>query len=136
MSNGLMKVVNGRYSGEIQSMRMNFSFYLQEIESFDRRSEKSPSHKVIARAPAGHYCQVGVAWQLQIKTGNSAGKMMFSLTLNDPEFGDDPIYVSAFPSGQDGWEMVIDRKRGAANANASPSSLPEGVEHDGAIAGM
>lgn len=131
MSNGKLKVVNGKYVGEIQSMRMNFSFYLQEVESFDRRSEKSPSHKIIAKAPAGHYCQVGVAWLLQIKTGNSAGKQMFSLTLNDPEFGDDPVYVSAFPSG-DGWELVIDRKRGSSvsSSPSNDSSLPEG-EHQG-----
>lgn len=124
MANGFIKVVEGRYSGEVRTMRMAFNFYLQEIDVRTRRSDDSPSHKVIAKAPAGHWCDVGVAWCRKINNGPSSGKIMFSLCLNDPDFGDDPVYLNAFPVGND-WEIVVERKRTRTTA-AQQEGSPEG----------
>lgn len=110
MSNGQMKLVDGYFRGDIRTMRIYFSFYLEPIRN--RKSEGSPDFEVIAKAPLGHSCNVGTAWEKQIKRGEAMGQSMFQFQLNDPDFGDDPLYFNAFPS-EDGYQIRFERKRGA-----------------------
>lgn len=113
MSNGTMKVNNGRFVGQIVTMAICLNFAL---EPQGRNSDKSPGYKVMAKAPAGHTFQAGVAWEYEIKRGEKIGQSMFSLTLEDPAFGDKPIYFSAFPQG-DGYKITLGRARSTQQAS-------------------
>ena len=123
MSNGFIKVANGRFYGEIRTMRVFLPFRLEP--NSEARGESSPSHIVEAKSPMGHIFQAGVAWQRTIQRGDSVGKTMFSITIQDPEFGDQPLNFSAFPGGPDGQlTLSLDRKRNVQTA--SPKGEQEG----------
>ena len=109
MSNGIMKNVNGTFRGEVRTMRLCFSYHLEPI--LGQRADKAPNFKVIARSPMGHDCQVGVCWEHTINKGEKVGQSMFSLSLTDPDFGDEPVSLSAFPTS-DGYALTVERKRG------------------------
>lgn len=112
MSNGIMKNIDGTFKGEIRTMKLCLSFYLQPI--LGKKSQSSPDYDVIARSPLGHTCQVGVAWERTMKRGDNVGQSMFSFQLSDPDFGDSEIYFNAFPSN-DGYSITFERKRGQSS---------------------
>lgn len=122
MSNGTMKVNNGRYEGEIRTMRIFLKFFLEKNQAATR-SDKAPSHLIIAKAPAGHLFQAGVAWERSITKGEHSGLTMFSMQLEDPEFGDKPIYLSVFPQGHGGeYAITLERSRQQSVATDGPAS--------------
>lgn len=128
MSNGTMKVNNGRFEGEIRTMKIFLRFFLEKNKG--ARSDKAPSHTIIARAPAGHLFQAGVAWERGINRGESAGLTMLSLQLDDPEFGDKPIYFTAFPDGVGGeYNIVLERKRQESVANGDGAAASADLPH-------
>lgn len=108
MSNGNMKVHDGKYSGDIRTRSIHLNFWLEK--SLSMPSHKSPTHTIWAKSPLGHSYQAGVAWERTIQRGDSTGQSMVSLVLDDPDFGDKPISFSAFPS-KDGLEIKLERTR-------------------------
>lgn len=128
MSHGTMKINNGRYEGEIRTMRIFLKFYLEKNRA--ARSDKAPTHTIIAKSPAGHMFQAGIAWERGINRGDHAGLTMLSLQLDDPEFGDKPIYFSVFPDGHGGdYSIQLERKKQesvvANGEGAAGSDLPQ-----------
>lgn len=116
MSHGTMKLEGNVFKGVIRTMRINLTFRLEKIQI--RRSENAPDYNIVGRAPAGHAFQAGVAWERTMKRGDNVGQSMFSLSLEDPEFGDQPVYLSAFPNGQGGYDLTLERKRGEQVSSA------------------
>lgn len=119
MSNGSMKVNNGRFEGEIRTMRIFLRFFLERNAAAN--SDKSPTHIIMAKAPAGHLFQAGIAWERTMRRGHNVGQSMFSLMLDDPEFSDKPVNFSAFPDNQGGYKITLERKRD----NDQPASPKE-----------
>lgn len=115
MSNGTMKIVNGVLQGEVRTMRLNFRFQLIPLASTERGSDKAPTHRIDARSPLGHICQVGVAWERVINKGRTSGLNMYTLQLDDPEFGPETIYLNAFPGYHEDWQLTLERKRADGN---------------------
>ena len=113
MSHGVLALRNEKFIGEVRTYSMALDFQLEPIEN--RRSEKSPSYKIVARSPKGHYFDAGVCWEMEIGRGNSAGQKMFTLTFDDPAFGDKPINFTAFPYGLDTWDMNLSRAKPETN---------------------
>lgn len=108
MSNGTMKLVDDILRGEIRTLRISQSFWLEVIKG--QKSDKAPDYKIMAKSPLGHTCEIGAAWERTMQRGNSIGQSMFSLSLTDPSFGDEAINFSAFPNN-DGYEITFERKR-------------------------
>jgi uncharacterized protein (DUF736 family) len=111
MSNGKIKFSNDRTKliGQSTAWTMNIGFWLELNR--DRRSYKSPSHVVMAKAPAGHCVQVGVAWEYTIRTGNTSGLPMYSIQIDDPTLTPEPVVFSAFPNHHEEWAITVERKR-------------------------
>lgn len=107
MSNGTMKVNDGKFSGQILTRSIHLNFWL---EKQDQITAQSPTHKIMAKAPAGYVYQSGVAWERAIKRGDAVGQTMISLLIEDPDYGDKAVYFSAFPS-RDGWDIKLERNR-------------------------
>jgi uncharacterized protein (DUF736 family) len=109
MSNGKMKVSNDRVTGFFTCYALALNFWLEK--NTNRFSDKAPHFVVMGRAPAGHSFQAGVAWEYIIKSGKSVGEIMYSITLDDPAFGEKPINLTAYPSAMGEWDVSIERKR-------------------------
>ncbi len=125
MSNGNMKVVNSRYEGEVRTMRIFLRFFLERNPKAGA-SEKTPTHLIQAKSPMGHIFQAGVAWERSITRGDNAGETMFSIMLEDPEFGDAPIYLTAFPGQNGEYSLSLERKRQETPSHAAQSpDLPQ-----------
>jgi uncharacterized protein (DUF736 family) len=131
MNNGVLKLVNNRLQGSIRTYKIGLDFWLEKNpHAF---SEASPQYLVMTRAPAGHTCQIGASWEKTIKKGKSIGQLMYSITLEDPAFGEDPVYLSAFPAQNNTglWEISVERKRQNAGATVEQGANVNGSEIPG-----
>jgi hypothetical protein len=123
MSHGKILRSNGRYTGEISTVKVFCSFYMEPNP--EARGKKSPTHIMKTKGPTGREAPAGVVWANKIKSGESVGQDMFSILL-DEEYGEN-MRFSAFPSGQpDQW--VIQRER--TRQDAQPAAAPD-HSHDG-----
>lgn len=140
MSNGFIKQVQDRnmndvLSGEIRTMRHFVKFWLEK--NTKSSGDKAPTHIIRCTSPHhGQAFDVGVAWERSINRGASIGGVMFSLSFSDPEFGDDPIYATAFPDGPGLWSISLERKRRAepGKEGQAGDGGAGGTAHAGAMA--
>lgn len=114
MSNGILKQTTtsaGKdvLAGELATFRHFIRFWLDR--NIGAMSDKAPTHIIRCVAPHGQAVNIGVAWERSISRGASAGGVMFSLSFSDPEFGEEPIYASAFPEVPGTWGVQLERKR-------------------------
>lgn len=110
MSQGEMNKHNetGRIEGRIITRSLNEKFFLEP--NADKGSAKAPDFLIFGKAPAGHVYKAGLAYRRDIKRGDMAGRECFYLVFNDPDFGENPIAVSAYPNNAMGWDLTVERK--------------------------
>lgn len=112
MAKGQIKLENGALVGEVRTYSVALKFRLEAAEG---RSEKAPTHRIIGRAPAGHAFEAGVAWEKNIKNGESRGQTCFALQFDDPAFGAEPVHFNAWPDNKDGgWYIEAERQKRAS----------------------
>lgn len=92
--------------GDIKTRRINENFKL--VPNTHPVGEKPASHIIIARAPAGHEFEAGLAWRYNIERGAMRGQKGFNLLFNDPDYGA-PFWVGAFPTSANAWDLTIRR---------------------------
>lgn len=110
MAKGQIKLENGSLTGEIRTYAVCVKFKLETATN--RSSDKSPSHRIIGRAPAGHAFEAGVAWEKEIRNGESKGQTCFMLQFDDPAFGAEPVYFNAWPDNKiGGWYIEAERQK-------------------------
>ncbi|MBU0799659.1 MAG: DUF736 domain-containing protein [Alphaproteobacteria bacterium] len=90
--------------GQIRTRRLNETFQL--MINTHPVGQKPASHIIIARAPAGHDFEAGLAWKYKIERGQMAGQHGFNLLFNDPDYGK-PFWVSAFPVAANQWDLSV-----------------------------
>lgn len=63
----------------------------------------------MGKSPLGHPYQAGLGYQYQINKGDMSGREGFNLFFNDPDFGKDGLWFSAFPNSTMGWDLSLRR---------------------------
>lgn len=109
MKNGIIKLVNDRLQGTIRTLSLAVNVWLEPNK--EARSDKAPKFLVMARAPDGVGCQIGVAFEHTVNKGSTSGLPMYQITLEDPSLSETPLHFSAFPNLHQEWVVQIERKR-------------------------
>lgn len=110
MAKGIIEVKDGTLRGEVRTYAVALKFKLEVAQG--RTSDKAPTHRIIGMAPAGHTFEAGVAWEKDIRNGESKGQTCFMLQFDDPAFGADPVYFNAWPNNKEGgWYIEAERQK-------------------------
>lgn len=98
---------NNGYKGKVNTMNINFNFFMQEIS--DKKSDKTPDFNIFLSNGTNEPPSIGAAWK-KVSNKNEKRTEFFSISFDDPSF-DKPLNVAAFPDGSDSWNITWDRKQ-------------------------
>ena len=105
MNNGYLKLENNEWRGKVTTLHIDMPIKLVAAE---RRTENAPAFDVFSQTKSGSAVKVGVAFEKRMKDSNEA---FYSITIDDPSM-EAPLYVTAFPSKEDGkFDIVWQRPR-------------------------
>ena len=109
--------------GSISSMEIApIKCALYEIEN--RKNDKSPSHRIIAKAAHGGYVEVGSAFEFEIKRDFGAVVHGYNMVFSDPYFKE--VKFSLFPTDRDGeYTCKLDTFKPKQQDNATQSNMDQ-----------
>ena len=92
-------------SGHVAMLAPQFAANIVLEKSENVESDKSPSHRVLARVK-GTTSEIGAAWLRK----DDNGREYFSMSIDQPGF-DKPVSCAAFRRKDEGWDVSWNRPK-------------------------
>lgn len=118
---GSLKFIgNNEYVGSIKTLKLSLDFY---FVSKEKASPNAPAYDVVIKQGRSPII-IGAAWQKLIMRGAKSGKHFFTISVDDHSF-DKPLFLSAFPTVDNNYDIVWNRQKEATLSIAPISNPPE-----------